>query len=121
MRDVSQLLECIHSAPDNLSFADVIAVIDQACFYTPTQFTNGLGEHKLVNEPGTNEGSCKVFGFARLQGLSQEDTLRLFAEHYRAVLAEPHAASHANIRMFIRFGWDGICFDGEPLVLKADA
>lgn len=116
---VEGLLQQLRTDAQTLTFADVLAVIGQHCRYTPTRFTNGLGEHKLINEPGTNEGSCQVFGFALLHGLSQDDTLKLFAEHYRSVLAEPHGVNHANIRMFMRFGWDGICFDGEPLALRA--
>lgn len=117
---VEVLLQRVREGAQDVLFADVLAVIGQAYHYTPTRFTNGLGEHKLVNEPGTNEGSCQVFGFALLHALTQDETLRLFAEHYRSVLADPHGANHANIRMFMRFGWDGICFDGEPLLLQAE-
>lgn len=116
--DVDGLLRCVRTAPDSLLFADVLAAIDQAYVYTPTLFTNGLGEHKVVNEPGANEGACRVFGFAHIQGLSEINTLGLFAEHYRAVKEDPQGTAHANIRMFMRFGWAGISFDGAPLVLR---
>lgn len=92
-------------------FSDVIAYIDTYYNHTPTAFKNGA-QHNAATE---NQGSAKVFSFARIQGLSQEDTLNLFAEHYASVLATPEATDHQNIRQFMQNGWDGIQFEGEAL------
>lgn len=96
---------------NNPSFQDVIAFIDENYHFTPISFKNG-NQH---NEAGQNNGSCKVFSFAKLNNLSKEETLLLFCEHYQDVLKTPQATDHQNIRNFMQFGWDGIIFDGEAL------
>ncbi len=103
------------------TFADTLRHIDALYAYTPTRFYNGCGADPIVNEAGQNEGSCKTFAYALLKGLDREQTLALFAEHYREVLARPEAYSHANIRRFMRDGWAGLRFDGQPLVERAQA
>ncbi|QQT24770.1 HopJ type III effector protein [Sphingobacterium spiritivorum] len=97
-------------------FADVLAYIALRYEYTPTAFQNGL-QHNAVSE---NQGSAKIFAFARDQGLTQDQTLALFAEHYAAVLETPEGADHQNIRQFMINGWDGIHFEGQVLKLKQD-
>lgn len=96
------------------SFQEVIVFIDENYNFIPTAFKNG----NQYNGVGENTGSCKVFSFAKLHNLTQEETLLLFCEHYQAVLNTPEATTHQNIRNFIRFGWDGITFEAEALVLK---
>lgn len=96
-----------------VSFKDVIAFIDSNYHYTPVAFQNG----EISNPAGTNEGSAKVFSFAKLHGLNQLDTLALFAEHYQAVLANPNGTDHANIRNFMHYGWQG--FGMSTLALSA--
>lgn len=100
----------------NVEFQDTMALIAQSYAYTPVRFSNGLGADRLVNEPGTNEGSCKIFSFGRLHGLSETETLALFGHYYRVdVLGHPEGADHQNIRRFIKDGWAGIHFAGEAL------
>ncbi|WP_295122654.1 HopJ type III effector protein [uncultured Chitinophaga sp.] len=98
----------------SLTFKEVIEFIESRYEHTPTAFRNG----EAYNEATQNQGSAKVFTFARLNNLSQEDTLFLFAEHYQAVLSTPDAADHQNIRQFIANGWQGIAFEGEALKAK---
>ena len=86
--------------------------------YTPAGFVNGLGDEAVSNPPGTNEGSCRLFAFALDQGLDADTTLRCFGRHYRHVLADPAGSDHGNIRQFMRHGWAGIRFDGQPLTRK---
>lgn len=95
-------------------FADVIAHIDAHYSHTPTAFTNG----QQVNAATENQGSAKVFSFAKLNGLDQAQTLSLFAEHYAAVLATPEGTDHQNIRQFMQNGWNGIQFTGTALAAK---
>ena len=99
-------------------FEDAIALINALYDYTPTRFSNGLTD-TLVSEAGQNEGSCRIFAFGQLNGLSAEDTLRCFGRHYRDVLADPDGSSHGNIRRFLRDGWAGIRFDGAALQAKS--
>lgn len=111
-----ELIRKLESEPLHLEFAQVIAVIDRHYHYVPTRFTNGLGEHRLVNEAGQNEGSCKVFSFAQIWGLSEAQTLACFGRFYRNdVLPHPEGENHPNIRRFISDGWEGIHFDGKAL------
>ena len=95
-----------------VSFQDAIATIAAHYDYTPARFTNG----GVVNEAGSNEGSCKLFYFAKLHGLSPEQTLGLFGDYYwKDVMENPEAKNHANIRAFMRQGWSGVVYDGEAL------
>ncbi|MGD8742787.1 MAG: HopJ type III effector protein [Granulosicoccaceae bacterium] len=111
-----ELLDCIRTTPETIRFSDVIEVIDKHYQYTPTRFSNGAGETAIVNEAGCNEGSCKIFAFARLQQLSEQQTLNCFGDYYRKdVLEHPDAHDHANIRNFMQYGWVGINFDTSAL------
>ncbi len=48
--------------------------------------------------------------------LTPEQTLQLFGDYYRIdVLQNPDGTDHQNIRNFIKFGWNGIAFDGKAL------
>ncbi|MFN1217725.1 HopJ type III effector protein [Chryseobacterium kwangjuense] len=98
--------------PETIQFKDVIAYIDKQYDFTPVSFKNG----NTVNEAGQNNGSCKVFSFAKLQNLSKEQVLPLFGEFYREdVLKNPEGTDHQNIRNFMEYGWEGISFEGEAL------
>lgn len=108
------LIEQLYNNSEVLVFADVLATIDANYQYTPQAFTNGAVE----NAAGTNEGSCKVFSFAQLNGLDQTQALTCFAEHYRSVLATPEGIDHGNIRNFMQTGWAGINFADAALQVK---
>jgi len=99
---------------NSVQFSDVIAHIENLYSHTPAAFTNGTQR----NEENQNQGSAKVFSFAKLNNLSEEDTLFLFAEHYQSVLETPEANDHQNIRQFVLNGWAGITFDTIALTLK---
>lgn len=104
---------------ENVSFDETIAVITDHYDYQPTEFSNGLNDQLLVSQAGTNEGSCKIFAFAQLNHLDQQQTLNLFGDYYRLdVLNNPDGTGHQNIRNFIKFGWDGIHFNGVALTAK---
>jgi hypothetical protein len=108
-------LDNLQRFPESIEFQDAMAVIETAYEYSPTPFTNG----KLVNQAGENEGSCKLFAFAKLQGLNEENTLACFGTYYRNdVLQNPESDNHQNIRNFMQTGWDGIKFDKVALTLK---
>ncbi len=95
-------------------FAKVLEFIDANYQHQPTAFKNG----DAYNEATQNQGSARVFAFAQLNNLSAEDTLYLFAEHYKAVLDTPEGSDHQNIRQFMAHGWAGIAFEGEALKVK---
>jgi len=99
-----------------VSFDETIGVISDNYHYQATEFSNGLDELTLVNKAGTNEGSCKIFAFAKIHQLDQQQTLNLFGDYYRLdVLNNPHGTGHQNIRNFMKYGWEGIRFKGEAL------
>ncbi|QBQ41647.1 HopJ type III effector protein [Sphingobacterium psychroaquaticum] len=109
------LLEQLKNDPQTIEFNDVIAYIDAHYDFTPTKFTNG----DTVNEANQNNGSCKVFSFAKLQQLEKEAVLALFGAFYREdVLKNPTGTDHQNIRNFITHGWAGIQFEGAALQAK---
>lgn len=113
--NLEQFLLNLNTQPESIQFSDTIAVIDSLYQFTPTRFKNGA----LISEPGQNSGSCKIFSFARMQGLTESQTLSCFGDYYRKdVLQNPSATDHQNIRNFITTGWAGIEFDGAALSAK---
>lgn len=109
------LFEQLERAPETIDFKDVIAFIDEHYDFMPTKFING----NTVNEAGQNNGSCKIFSFAKLNDFSKQETLHLFGQFYREdVLKNPDGTDHQNIRSFIEYGWDGISFEGKALSRK---
>lgn len=101
------------TSKQTVSFDDTMAIINEYYQYTPTTFINGLGDSAIINEAGTNEGSCKIFAFAKLHRLNQAQTLNLFGDFYQDVLNDPNGSSHQNIRNFILSAWEGIKFNSE--------
>lgn len=112
MSDVQTLVQ--QAQNQQIQFSDVIAFIEARYTHTPTAFKNGANS----NQATENQGSAKVLYFAQLNGLSAEQTLPLFAEHYQAVLATPEATDHQNIRQFMQHGWAGVNFSGVVLTEK---
>ena len=116
---LSIFLERLKANPSVVNFSEVIDLINAEYHFSPTRFTNGLGDDVVINEAGTNEGSCRIFAFAKLHGLTEEQTLHCFGDYYRKdVLEHPKNTDHANIRRFIRDGWAGIIFDAPALAAK---
>lgn len=116
---LSQLLEQLHQNPSLVAFSTVIDVINEHYDFTATRLVNGIADDVVISEKGENEGSCRIFAFAQLHKLSQEQTLHCFGDYYRQdVLGHPNAQDHGNIRTFIRHGWKGIQLDTLPLTLK---
>lgn len=108
-------LDHLQASPETIEFQDTMAVIEASYVYTPVTFRNG----SLVNQAGENEGSCKIFAFAKINQLSKESTLASFGAYYREdVLRNPYGDNHQNIRNFMKTGWSGIELDSETLVLK---
>lgn len=102
-----------------VAFDETMAVIAEHYDYRPTEFSNGIEDDTLINEAGKNEGSCKIFAFAQLNGLNEQQTLNLFGDYYRQdVLNDPNGSGHQNIRHFMRHGWAGIQFKSMALSLK---
>ncbi len=109
---IQAFLDKLHRQPAQIQFSDTMAVVEANYQFTPTAFRNG----EQHNDAGQNSGSCKLFAFAQLQGLSDTLTLACFGDYYRAdVLPHPDKNDHQNIRQFMRSGWAGIHFEGEPL------
>lgn len=104
-----------------ISFNETMAVIEAHYDYQPTEFSNGLGEDKLVSAAGVNQGSCKIFAFAQMQKLTPQQTLNLFGDYYHVdVLNNPDGTDHQNIRNFIKYGWEGVSFQNQALTNKTE-
>lgn len=107
------------SNDQSLLFQDVMNVIRRHYECTPVAFTTGAGTPlAVVNPAGTNAASSQLLAFARRLQLDEATTLGLYAEHYRAVLADPGGSSHANIRAFMANGWPGVVLADNPLRLR---
>lgn len=104
---------------ETISFNETIALISENYVYQPTEFSNGLGNKKITNTAKTNEGSCKIFAFAKLNQLDKLQTLNLFGDYYhKEVLQDPTGSNHQNIRNFMLDGWEGITFSQQALSIK---
>ncbi|WP_299881246.1 HopJ type III effector protein [uncultured Cocleimonas sp.] len=113
--EISEYIEQVKTSPENLEFNDLMALIEAKYTFTPTEFSNG----DLLNKADQNQGSCKLFSFAKLNGLTKEETLACFGAFYRDdVLQNPEADNHQNIRNFMQSGWDGIQFSSDALEKK---
>ncbi len=105
----------LKNTPKAIEFSETMAVVDANYEFTPTAFKNGTTE----NAEGQNSGSCKLFAFAKDQGLTKEETLACFgAFYFKDVLEDPEGTGHQNIRNFMTTGFEGLSFDGEPLTRK---
>jgi hypothetical protein len=119
MKTLDSLVNKIKNTPQSIEFNDVINVIGEHYVYTPTLFRNGIETDCVINQAQENEGSCKIFAFAQLHQLSEIQTLHCFGQYYREeVLDHPDETNHANIRTFMKYGWDHIHFDGVALIAK---
>jgi hypothetical protein len=112
MTDLNTLRASLKS--DAHAFAQTLAFIAAGYDYQPQAFNNGGVE----NAAGQNEGSCKTLGLALLEGLSDEEVLLAFGEHYRSVVATPDGSDHSNIRALITHGLAGVKFAEHPLKRK---
>ncbi|CAM1361492.1 HopJ type III effector protein [Tenacibaculum xiamenense] len=105
----------LNSNPEQIEFSETIATIDASYDFTPTAFKNG----ETSNNANENNGSCKVFAFALDQKFTQEEALASFGQFYfKDVLENPEGTDHQNIRNFIKFGFDGLNFEGTALTPK---
>lgn len=113
--NTNAFLEKLKQTPEAITFAETIATIESNYAFTPTAFQNGT-QH---NGAGENSGSCKLFAFAKIQKLTEAETLACFGAYYfEEVLGDPEGTNHQNIRNFMQTGWYGIQFEGEALALK---
>lgn len=113
--NLNDYLSLLKNHPENISFEDTISTIDENYAFTPGSFKNG----DLNNNANENNGSCKIFFFAKMHGISEKDTLHCFGDYYRKdVLENPTAKDHQNIRSFMRTGWSGIACDVDILTAK---
>ena len=112
---IENYLEKLQTTPNEMDFNELMGLIETHYEFTETAFDNA----NLHNNAGENSGSCKLFSFAKLQGLNEADTLACFGNYYRDdVLQNPDGDDHQNIRNFINSGWSGISFDGVALQKK---
>ena len=112
MSDLNTLRASLKSGEH--AFADTLAFIAAGYDYQPQAFTNG----DVENAAGQNEGSCKTLGLALLEGLSDEEALLAFGEHYRSVVATPEGSDHSNIRALIQHSLAGVKFTAQPLTRR---
>ena len=113
--NLEQFLSKLKTNPNNIMFSETMCVIEAYYIFSPTAFTNG----ELLNKAGENSGSCKLFAFAKDQNFSKEETLACFGQYYfDEVLNNLTGTGHQNIRNFMKTGFDGLSFDGEPLIKK---
>lgn len=113
--NIDVFLQQLTQSPESITFDQTMRVIESNYHFVPTAFQNG----DLNNAAGQNSGSCKLFSFAKLQGLSTNQTLHCFGDYYRDdVLNNPTGSDHQNIRNFMAGDWEGITFAGKALTAR---
>lgn len=113
--DLLEFKQKLSDHRSTITFENTISIIEQVYTFTPSSFVNG----NITNDKNQNNGSCKIFAFAKDQQFSKEETLACFGEFYtKDVLGNPAGNDHQNIRNFMRYGWEGIKFDSSPLLKK---
>ena len=119
MNQLDKLLQQIKSELETVEFQNIIDTINACYDYTASQFSNGPADDCVTSKAGENEGSCKIFAFAQLQQLDENQTLSCFGKYYRDdVLKHPDNTDHGNIRTFMKYGWKNISFDHAALEKK---
>lgn len=114
--DLEIFLSRLTTHPDSIEFNELMDVIEANYDFTPTSFKNG----ELFNEQGQNDGSCKLFSFAKIHKLTPAQTLACFGAYYRDdVLKNPSEDNHQNIRNFMKTGWSEIQFEANALSPKS--
>ncbi len=112
-KTTTELIEQLNRGPSD--FDIVMQVIESEYNFMPSEFKNG----QAINAENTNNGSCKIFAFGQLNGLSKQATLNAFGRFYTEdVLKHPENEDHQNIRNFMEFGWNGVRFEKKALALK---
>lgn len=112
---IKDFLTKLKNTPNEMDFNELIVLVDANYSFAETAFDNG----DLHNNAGENSGSCKLFSFAKLNNLNEEQALACFGVYYRDdVLKNPDADNHQNIRNFMKSGWAGISFLGNALTVK---
>lgn len=115
--NLDDFIYTLSTTPNAIEFDDTMTVIAENYQYTPSRFCNGqIDSTAITNEAGVNEGSCKLFAFAKLNNFTADQTLSCFGAYYSDdVLGNPEGSDHLNIRSFMLNGWDGVTFDAMPL------
>ncbi|MDT0676374.1 HopJ type III effector protein [Autumnicola musiva] len=110
-----EFLNFLKENPRANTFGRTMEVIDKNYYFTPVAFKNG----QIKNAAGENNGSCKIFYFAKRNNLNKEETLACFGEvYFEQVLKQPNGEGHQNIRNFMKSGWEGIHFKETALQPK---
>ena len=97
----------LKSDPTSIEFEQTMAAIEDGYDYAAVAFSCG----EVESTAEQNQGSAKIFSFAKLEKLDQKTTLELFGRYYRSdVLKNADGTDHGNIRNFMKTGWDGVSF-----------
>ncbi|MBZ2188944.1 HopJ type III effector protein [Alcanivorax sp. JB21] len=116
MTSEAALLALLEHNPFKVEVDHVLAIIDEHYVYTPTRFSIGAWDDLMDNPAGKNEIACRIFAFARIHQLRPSRTLACFGHYYRDdIVSDYEGTSHPNLRAFMRHGWSGVHFHGEPL------
>jgi len=111
---VKALLATARTDAGSISFEQTMAAIEDGYDYEPKSFVCG----EVASATDENQGSAKIFSFAKLNGLNKETTLQLFGRYYREdVLGNKDGTDHGNIRNFVAGGWQAVSFP-DGLALK---
>ena len=95
----------------SINVETVIELIDSLYDYHSVDFTNG----DVINKAGTNDITCKLFAFAKLNAFTQEQTLACFGHYYQDVLETPNSTEHQNNRNLMQNRRDGISISRTAL------
>ncbi|MFY9178479.1 MAG: HopJ type III effector protein [Venatoribacter sp.] len=111
-QDLTEFLQ--HLTTPEHQFADTLSFIKTWFEVKPSAFKNG----RIHSDADHNQGSCQILALAQLLGLTTEQTLLCFGEHYRHVQATPNGDTHLNLREIIHQPDRTVEFEHFPLQRK---
>lgn len=98
----------------NLMLEDVLEMIN--AHYETQLLEYSVGN--IVNKQGENEATGLILSYAALSNMNKETTLKLWGQYYRDVLKNPNGTDHANIREFMKNGWNSVPFENGIALTK---
>ena len=92
---LDSFLTTLKKEPTTIDFEQTMAAIEEGYDYSAVKFTCG----ELDSSAEQNQGSAKIFSFAKLQKLKKEATLELFGRFYRDDVRAQYVLEFGSARL----------------------
>jgi 3-hydroxyisobutyrate dehydrogenase-like beta-hydroxyacid dehydrogenase len=108
-------LKQLNDDPASVTLDMALSTVGENYEFTPCGYTLGG-----VRFEADKTRSCQLYAFGLLHKLTRQQTLACFGHHYHDdVLKNPQGTDHQTVRLFMKYGWDGLKLDAMPLKARA--